>query len=208
MDFFKPVQSSDPLVRRPVVKPAPAPIPKTRITSAPPSLKPSPNVEKETYRYAVSKPAIHSTVVRETVVKTVVSTPDPVKKSTPAPTVQKPKAPVEQKKTEKEFDDWFDSLEAEGFFDEKPKEKKGPSYPFGGESPFLKSVQVEKRPLSGSTKKEQKPNSETFQTYQPKPVKVVPKRKKKDKIALLLIIFGTVILGVAAGIGVFFLISK
>lgn len=204
MDFFRPVRATDPLVSRPAPKPAPAPIPKTRPTSTPPNLKPSPNASRETNPYLAGKPAVHqSVIVEETVVKkSVVST-------TAAPA---PKPPVEEKPKveEKSDDDWFDSLESAGFFaEEKPAGKA--TYPFGGESPFLKSVKVEKRPLSNSIPPKNlydRPSETSRPARRPDPVRIVPKNKRGGGLSLALIILITIILGIAAGVGVFFLIAN
>lgn len=206
MDFFRPVRSTDPLVSRPVVPPAPSAIPKVKITSTPPTLRQSPNAQKEANPYLSGKPVVHSTVVME---KTVVSTTT----SVPAPKPPVPQKPAAAPKKEETADDWFESLEAEGFFDEKPKSKV--SYPFGGESPFLKSVQVEKRPLSNSVPKRNNPYDHFDEAKdlkparRPDPVRIIPKSKKRSNaLSLALIILITVILGIAAGVGVFFIIAN
>lgn len=207
MDFFRPVRSTDPLVSRPVVKPAPAPIPKTRVSSTPPSLKLSPDAHKETNPYLAGKPAVHQTVVvEETVVqKTIVAAPAPEPKPEPKKPVHVQKPAPEPEKD----DDWFESLEKEGFFDEKPEEKSKVSYPFGGESPFLKSVKVEKRPLSNSIPQKniyERPVESIRPVRRPDPVRIVPKAKKNG-LSLALIILITIILGIAAGVGVFFIVA-
>lgn len=245
MDFFRPTRSTtDPLVSRPVPKPGPTIIPAEKETSLPPALKASPNAEKERNVYNLSKPPVYSSSV--IVEKTVVS-------SRPVREVEDEeedyfeselkKVSFNDKYDEYGDDDWFSSLKAEGFFndedelktEEKPKaepvklerETKGrPLYSFTGESPFLKSVQVEKRPLSRSTPINKKtpvfdaPAPVTKKreakklTYAPPVAKKKKEKVKKDirdserkGLPFWATILITVVLGIAAGVAVFILIS-
>ncbi len=249
MDFFRPTRSTtDPLVSRPVPKPGPKVIPAEKETSLPPALRQSPNAEKERDVYNISKPPVYSSSV--IVEKTVVST-RPAQEYDEEDYFEselKKVASEESGFDEYGDDDWFSSLKAEGFFseedelepEEKPKnepvklerETKGrPLYSFTGESPFLKSVQVEKRPLSRSTPINKKapvfdapvPVSKKRETKRPSYTPpVAKKRKEKAKsekpqreqkqserkgLPFWATILITVILGIAAGIAVFVLIS-
>lgn len=245
MDFFRPTRSTtDPLVSRPVPKPGPTVIRAEKATSLPPALKESPNAEKERDVYNLSKPPVYSSSV--IVEKTVVSA-KPVKKAEEDDFFESAfkTTPIKDSGFDDfEDDDWFSSLKAEGFFseeeesrpEEKPKnepvkierETKGrPLYSFTGESPFLKSVQVEKRPLSRSAPINKK--SPVFDTVTPVSAKkeskrsafvpaVTKKKEKKEKVRkertgerkglpFFVTIILTIILGVAAGVAVFVLIS-
>ena len=86
------------------------------------------------------------------------------------------------------------------------------SYTLGGKSPFLTSVNVEKRPLSGV--KSDIPQKNTYKkspTAKPAekkdPVKIVQKPQKKGNgLATFFIIVLTIILGAAAGAAAYFLL--
>ncbi len=247
MDFFRPTRSTtDPLVSRPVPKPGPTIIPAEKETSLPPALKASPNAEKERNVYNLSKPPVYSSSV--IVEQTVISTNKPVREIEEEEdyfeSELRKAADFENAQFDgDEDDDWFSSLKAEGFFndedelktEEKPKaepvklerETKGrPLYSFTGESPFLKSVQVEKRPLSRSTPINKKtpvfdaPAPVTKKRETKKSAYVPPVAKKKKEKAKKDIrdserkglpfwatILITVVLGIAAGVAVFILIS-
>ena len=221
MDFFRPVRATDPLVSRPAIKSVSTPVQKPRVNSS--SVQPTlrsgsgivtkskaivPDLSKSSV--SVKKTVIEKTSPTSTVVTSTTAT------VTSATKVPKPvQKPVETKKP-KDDDDWFDSLEKAGFLSEKKPEKTKEgkvSYPFGGESPFLKSVQVEKRPLSNSVREKSPYENPNFGKKAPAPrhdpVRIVNKSKKKSNaISLALIILITIILGAAAGVAVFFLIAK
>lgn len=213
MDFFRPTHSTDPLLDRPTIKSVSTPVQKAKKSAsstrpalrqksgAVPKLQPARSVSK-------SSVSVQKTVIKKTSDSsaTVTSAKTTITSTTKSP---KPSAPVSKSQSD---DEWLDSLEKNGFLsDEKSKGKV--SYPFGGESPFLKSVKVEKRPLSSSipeknpydnfnaTKKAPAPRRD--------PVRIVNKSKKKSNaLSLTLIIIITIILGAAAGVGVFFLIAQ
>lgn len=225
MDFFRPVRATDPLVSRPAIKSVSTPVQKPKVKSS--AVQPTfrsgsatiskpknavPNISKSSV--SVKKTIIEKTSPTSTVVTSTTATIASAAK-TPKP-VEKPKEKTIQDKKPKNDDDWFDSLEKAGFLSGKKskKQKEGKvSYPFGGESPFLKSVQVEKRPLSNSIPEKNPYENPNFGKKAPAPrrdpVRIVNKSKKKSNaISLALIILITVILGAAAGIAVFFLIAK
>lgn len=227
MDFFRPTRPTDPLVDRPKIKSVSAPIKRPRVNpaSVQPTLKSGSGIASKSQ---FSRPSVAGSTVslKKTIVKkstpsstttsvtstaTVSSTvkaPNPVRK--PAPKLPPKPAPVPKRKTEE--DDWLDSLEKSGFLTEDEKPKGKISYPFGGESPFLKSVKVEKRPLSDSVPERSPYDRPDFGKKKPAPrkdpVRIMNKSKKKSNaLSLTLIIIVTVILGIAAGVGVFFLIA-
>lgn len=85
------------------------------------------------------------------------------------------------------------------------------SYTLGGKSPFLTSVNVEKRPLSGV--KSDIPQKNTYKktpaakpAEKKDPVKIVKKQKKGNGLATFFIIVLTIILGAAAGAAAYFLL--
>ncbi len=239
MDFFRPVHSTDPLVSRPVPKPGPTVIRAEKETSLPPAMKESPNAEKERNVYNLSKPPVYSSSV---IVEKTVVTRKPAKKPVKSIQYEQDSEFSFEKELEESFndDDWFDSLKEDGFFSDSSepetakknepvkldRETKGkPLYAFTGESPFLKSVQVEKRPLSRSVPVNKK--MPVFDMPTPVPAKKnakrpnfgsVPVEKKKKKkeskapaehqgLPFWVTIVLTIILGIAAGIAVFILIS-
>ena len=226
MDFFRPVRSTDPLVGRPKAKPAPTVIHREKITSLPPALKQSPNAEKERDLYNTAKPPVYSpsVIIEEAVVSskniTYFEEPEPKRPaSTPAPKYKEPA----KKEAKEDFelgleDDWLESLKSEGFLTEEeeiedtplklgknvPKKSK---YSFLDNSSVLKSVRVEKRPLSSHT-----PTS----NLAPTPIINTPKKhiqerehrpSDKKSLPFWVTILITVILGVAAGVAVFVLVS-
>lgn len=206
MDFFRPVRSTDPLVGRPKPAEGPVIIRREKITSLPPALKDSPNAERERDLTITAKAPVYSSsvIVEETIVT-------PVQEETVKE--EKPKSV----KKDSSGDDWLSSLESEGFFgskEEKPADEpvrlgKTPShktlYNSNGKSPFLKSIKVEKRPLSGGKKQETgiKPTEPAKIEKSP----IVSKKEKKG-IPFAVTILITIILGIAAGIAVFVLISQ
>lgn len=226
MDFFRPVRSTDPLVDRPVAEPGPKIIRREKTTSLPPALKESPNAKKERDVYNLAKlPVYPSSIIVEDAVA-------PAKKSPhykePAPKPPKPRSNL----AEKEFDlggsdDWFDSLKSEGFFTDVEKTEptsekkvkldkelsKKPLYTFTGESPFLKSVQVEKRPLSRFTPVSKSKDLPPPPPPTPKPTRreklIETERRPSDKATMpfWVIILITIVLGIASGVAVFVLIS-
>lgn len=245
MDFFRPTRSTtDPLVSRPVPKPGPTIIPAEKETSLPPALRQSPNAEKERNVYNLSKPPVYSSSV--IVEQTVISTNKPVRETEEENYFEselRKAAAFDNNFDEYGDDDWFSSLKAEGFFSDEDepeleeklknepvkleRETRGrPLYSFTGESPFLKSVQVEKRPLSRSTPINKKTpvfdapapvtkKRETKKsTYAPPVAKKKKEKVKKEQrdserggLPFWATILITVILGIAAGIAVFVLIS-
>ncbi len=206
MDFFRPVRSTDPLVGRPKPIEGPVIIRREKITSLPPALKASPNAEKERDLSITAKTPVYSSsvVVEETIVSPVQE--EAIKE-------EKPKSV----KKDNSGDDWLSSLESEGFFSSKEEksadepvrlgktQSRKTLYNSNGKSPFLKSIKVEKRPLSGGKKQETeiKPMESTKSEKMP----VVPKKEKKG-IPFAVTILITIILGIAAGVAVFVLISR
>lgn len=209
MDFFRPVRSTDPLVGRPKPVEGPVIIRRERITSLPPALKNSPNAERERDLTITAKAPVYSSsvIVEETIVS-------PVQEE-----VVKEEKPKSVKK-DSSGDDWLSSLEAEGFFnseeeksvDEPVRLGKAPShktlYNFNGKSPFLKSIKVEKRPLSGGKTIEKKPEKTAGFPARPEKTAVVSPKKEKKGLPFAVTILITIILGIAAGIAVFVLISQ
>lgn len=239
MDFFRPVRSTDPLVSRPVPKPGPTVIPAEKVTSLPPALKESPNAEKERDVYNLSKPPVYSSSV---IVEQTVISKKPAKKPERVSSFESDYESPFERELEESFDDddWFDSLKEEGFFSDsksEPEEKvknepvkldretKGRSlYSFTGESPFLKSVQVEKRPLSRSVpmnkrtpvfdapipsqnKRETKKSAFKTPTVKPRKEKAEKRPVEHKGVPFWVTILLTIILGIAAGIAVFVLIA-
>jgi len=230
MDFYRPARATDPLVSRPKVAGTSVPVqkPNVRSTAMPPMMKTGSGVAPKVglkRPMVQSSVAMNNTVVRKTTpsattvtattsVQRTVSVPSraaTVKTAGAVPTpaganASKPALKNIPKRDEIDDDAWFD-LEKEDFLDEAPKQGKV-SYPFGGESPFLKSVKVEKRPLSGSVPKRNVYDGSERTDYRQDPVRVQNKSKKKNSaLSLALIILITVILGAAAGVGVFLLIA-
>lgn len=205
MDFFQPVRSTDPLVGRPKpkIQSVSAPIATqrpTRSASAPlisratqPQMRRASNQSSSVFvkKTVVSqkKPA-SATASVTTTVTSVAKTAQTVNRQVaqPQPRPHTP-APVPEKKSEGKV-----------------------TYPFGGEPPFLKSVKVEKRPLSNSVPPKDFSASPEFGKKKPRrpdPVRIKSKSKKKQNaLSLALIIIITIILGAAAGVGVFFLIAR
>lgn len=211
IDFFRPTRSTDPLVGRPKkTEPEKKIIRREKVSSRPPELKKSPNDEKEKdLTITAKKPVYSSTIVFEE--------SRIVKKSIPKQNSS------EQKPTTKEDEnveeDWFDSLKNEGMFgredesysdnifDSEKQEKKKSPYSFVSDSPFLKSVKVEKRPLSNSVPKKETDDLEKFMddfTSEEEPKFI---EEKKKGIPFPVVVALTIILGVLFGIAVFALIS-
>lgn len=225
MDFFRPVRATDPLVRHAKPQPKSVPVP-TKTPNKQPVFRSVPS-EKETKTRRPEKLIKSSTVKLKTSEETVVPPKKPIKTSIQPKMLKK--SPAEPKPSEKippeekDEDDWFIEFEPEspvsrkknvlGSVKSKPKQGKV-SYPFGGESPFLKSVEVEKRPLSDSVPKKNPFDDPNFgrdqkSSLRPDPVRISPKSKKTDdRLSMAVIIIITVLLGVATGVGVFFLIAK
>lgn len=89
-------------------------------------------------------------------------------------------------------------------------------YPFGGESPFIKSVQVEKRPLSnsGTFTRDNHLQSSGKSSYAGNKTTTKNPRKKSKKaekkgntLSFIAIIAITIILGAVTGIGVYLAIA-
>ena len=96
--------------------------------------------------------------------------------------------------------------------DEAPDAAK---YTLGGKSPFLTSVTVEKRPLSGSTPEVPVKNVypdqplESALTLSPKePTKIIKKKQKSSGGLSFVIILLTIILGAAVGVVAYYLLPK
>lgn len=209
MDFFRPVRSTDPLVGRPKPAEGPVIIRRERITSLPPALKNSPNAERERDLTITAKAPVYSSsvIVEETIVTPVQEEVVKEEKSKSA-------------KKEVSGDDWLSSLESEGFFNSKEEKSadepvrlgKSPShktlYNSNGKSPFLKSIKVEKRPLSGGKTVESKPDKTKELFLRPENTAVVSPKKGKKGLPFAVTILITVVLGIAAGIAVFVLISQ
>lgn len=212
MDFFKPVRSTDPLVGRPKPVEGPVIIRREKITSLPPALKASPNADRERNLNITAKAPVYSSSV---IVEEAVMTP-----VTPQEVPQTEKKPAKPEKDIDDIlgDDWLSSLKSEGLFseEEKPASEsvklgKSPShktlYNSNGKSPFLKSIKVEKRPLSGGKVKESEQKSQKELPSFQKKVEKAPKKERKGLPFAVTIIL-TIILGIAAGIAVFVLISQ
>lgn len=88
----------------------------------------------------------------------------------------------------------------------------GNKYALGGKSPFLKSVSVEKRPLSGNVPshaeyhlhKNVYTKKQVAEISNPKSTAVIKPESKKSKAPLILLIFATIIIGAAVGAGAYF----
>lgn len=214
MDFFRPVRATDPLVRHAKPQPKSVPVP-TKTPNKQPVFRSVPGAKDPQIRQP--EKLVKSSTVKLRTSEEVAKAPNPpVKKSV------QPKSPQKILPKEDKDYDWFLELEPETLSPEKksaPAAKTGPkqgkvSYPFGGESPFLKSVEVEKRPLSDSVPKRNPFDDPNFgrnqkSSLRPDPVRISPKSKKTDdRLSMAVIIIITVLLGVATGVGVFFLIAK
>lgn len=92
-----------------------------------------------------------------------------------------------------------------------PEAPDASKYTLGGKSPFLKSVTVEKRPLSDSVaKKNVYPEKPVEKVEEKKePTKIIKKKEKRGGgFGLFLIIILTIILGAAVGVAAYFMLPK
>ena len=219
MDFFRTSRPTDPLVSRPAIRSVSTPVkpqfvstsPKFRSGSGVPpksQFNRSPVVQSSVSvkKVVVEKTSPTSASTSVTSTSTVTST---VKTPTPVPTPVPDPSPVQVNEPDPD-DAWLDSIEETAFAPKEKESKEGKvSYPFGGESPFLKSVKVEKRPLSNSIPERTSFNSDKRASKRKDPVRIVNRsRKKSNALSLAVIIIITIVLGVAVGIGVFLLIAK
>lgn len=226
MDFIRPEASSDPLVRR--AKPTPRSVP--MFTTPEPKKSPSPASRQKTP--SVSQPS-HPAASRP-----APQPPRPAQRAPqPAPRPSQPQAPSLEDSLESLLEeDIFPSRPAahveypsdpsiarsNNIQVKKPSrrpafvrhlEKKQPEPEPREErrSPFLDSVEVEKRPLGANAKILDRPDSITSpesdprRLRQPDPVHV--KKTAKKGLSFSIIILITIILGVAAGVGVYFILQ-
>lgn len=227
IDFFRPSRPTDPLASRRKISSKSSSIhkPNKSQASSPPALKARPRTAPKisSSHSEVINPsvAMKKTVIKRTVIggiptvsitsstttsSSIKPTPrtisriipqnaaNPTRKSTQRPTQKQAQRPVALPQKE------------------LPKSPQGKiTYPFGGESPFLTSVKVEKRPLSGNSlpktySNHNRPNSDKDLDHSKR--NRPHTKKKNNSLSLIVIIIVTIILGIAAGIGVFFLITK
>ena len=134
----------------------------------------------------------------------------PTKKIAAAKAAAKPKAKSVQKPASKPT-----PKPVEKPVEKSPKKAEAPdaaSYTLGGKSPFLTSVNVEKRPLSSSIppkKNVYEPKVEKPVEQPKEPTKIIKKKEKKSSgILMFFIVILTIILGALAGAAAFFLLPK
>lgn len=219
MDFFRPTRAADPLANRPKISSVSPQLNKAQPKSSPTTL--SRKVKTPPVRPQITQTSVSTsrTVIQKAsgtrstasvTTTTVSATTRPISKpSAPKPRVSQPTPKPAPKPPIQDNDDWFDLTKED--LANAPKGKV--SYPFGGESPFLKSVKVEKRPLSSSVPPKSPFERPGFGSSKPNrrpdPVRIRSRASSRSNaLSLIVIIIITIILGIAAGVGVFLLIAK